>query len=93
MFTDSSPINFLFQVAPLPTNTQTIYGQGEASFHSYKSTLRRQIIGRTSLLDDVLTTLENCARIIQQDQAHVMAGGEETQWVIILFCFADVEFG
>lgn len=74
-----SPIDFLFQTPPLPIQSQTIHGQGEASLHKYKHTLQRQIIGRTTLLDDVLATLENCARTIQDDLAHVMAGGDETR--------------
>lgn len=80
---DCSPIDFLFQTPPLPIQSQTIHGQGEASLHKYKHTLQRQIIGRTTLLDDVLATLENCARTIQDDLAHVMAGGDETRWVEI----------
>ena len=81
---DASPMDFLFQAAPLPIHTQTIHGQGEASFHKYKNTLRRQIVGRTALLDDVLAILENCTKTIQQDLAHVIAGGDETRWVEIV---------
>jgi hypothetical protein len=83
---DSFSVNFLFQPTPFPIHSQTTFGQGEVSFQKYKSTLRRQIIGRTTLLDDVLATLENCARTIKQDLSHVMASGDET-WCVLKSCF------
>ncbi|KAG5650993.1 hypothetical protein H0H81_010293 [Sphagnurus paluster] len=74
-----SPVQFLFQTPLLPTLSQAGMGQADASFQKYKASLRRQLLGRSTLLDDVLATLENCARTIRQDLAHVMASGEETR--------------
>ena len=87
----SSPVDFLFRATSPPIHPQIAYGQGETFFQKYKSTLRRQIIGRTTLLDDVLATLENCARTIQQDLSHVIDGGDETRWVETLLYLAGVE--
>ncbi|KAG6841748.1 hypothetical protein C0991_007077 [Blastosporella zonata] len=73
---EASPVGFLFQAPPTPSSTQTGLGPGDTSFQKYTSSLRRQLVGRTAMLDDVLATLESCARTIRQDLAHVMAGAE-----------------
>ncbi|KAF8078884.1 Vps51/Vps67 domain-containing protein [Lyophyllum atratum] len=78
----TSPVDFLFQAPPLPTLSQTGLGPVNASLQKYKTSLRRQLVGRTSLLDDVLATLESCARTIRKDLAHVMAGGDETRELV-----------
>ncbi|KAJ7225342.1 Vps51/Vps67 domain-containing protein [Mycena pura] len=69
---DNSPIEFLFNAAPLPVFTGL--GPVDSSFQKYKATLRRQLLGRTSLLDGVLATLENCVRSLQRDLSVVRAG-------------------
>ncbi len=62
----------LFQTPPLPTASSL--GPIDASFQKYKSTLRKQLLGRTTLLDDLLRVLENCARSIQHDLSQVLIG-------------------
>ncbi|KAK7064081.1 hypothetical protein R3P38DRAFT_2492769 [Favolaschia claudopus] len=72
---DTSPIDFLFTAPPLPVLPGL--GPADSSFQKYKGSLRRQLLGRTSLLDSVLATLENCARSLQRDLAVVLGGGDE----------------
>ncbi|RDB29071.1 Conserved oligomeric Golgi complex subunit 1 [Hypsizygus marmoreus] len=72
----ASPVDLLFHAPPLPTSTQASLGLVDTSFQKYKASLRRQIVGRTSLLDEVLATLESCARTIQQDLAYVTGVGD-----------------
>ncbi|KAK0208784.1 Vps51/Vps67 domain-containing protein [Desarmillaria ectypa] len=64
-------IDNLFQTPPLPTAS---LGPMDASFQKYKSTLRKQLLGRTTLLDDLLQVLESCARSIQHDLSQVLTG-------------------
>ncbi|KAG6814110.1 hypothetical protein H0H92_002105 [Tricholoma furcatifolium] len=68
------------EAAP-PAPSQTSLGAVDTSFPKYTNSLRRQLVGRTALLDDVLATLESCARTIRQDLAHVMAGAESPDLV------------
>ncbi|KAG5647782.1 hypothetical protein DXG03_008505 [Asterophora parasitica] len=79
---EASPVDFLFQAPALPTLSQGGLVSADASFQKYKASLRRQLVGRTSLLHDVLATLENCARTIRQDLAHVMANSEATRELV-----------
>ncbi|KAK0456031.1 hypothetical protein EV421DRAFT_1749997 [Armillaria borealis] len=65
-------IDNLFQTPPLPTASSL--GPIDASFQKYKSTLRKQLLGRTTLLDDLLRILENCARSVQHDLSQVLTG-------------------
>jgi hypothetical protein len=65
----------LFQVPQLPVLSQAGFGVKETSSQKYEATLRRQLVGRTLLLNAVLITLENCARALQQDLSHVLVGG------------------
>ena len=39
----------------------------ETAFQKYQSALKRQLVGRSSRLDDIISTLEKCARTIQHD--------------------------
>ncbi|KAJ7705997.1 hypothetical protein B0H17DRAFT_1192554 [Mycena rosella] len=73
--TDASPVDFLFNAPPLPVFPGL--GPVDSSFQKYKASLRRQLLGRTSLLDSVLATLESCARSLQRDLAIVLAGKDE----------------
>ncbi|KAJ7110035.1 hypothetical protein C8R44DRAFT_986032 [Mycena epipterygia] len=73
--TDTSPVEFLFSAPPLPVFPGL--GPVDSSFRKYKASLRRQLLGRTSLLDSVLATLENCARSLQRDLSVVLAGKDE----------------
>ena len=90
---ESPPLAFLFQAPPLPTPSQANYGMVDAFLQKYKDALRRQIAGRTSLLDGVLTTLENCAKTIQQDFSYIISGGDEIQWVPVSRYLHGVDWG
>ncbi|KAJ6621177.1 hypothetical protein B0H10DRAFT_2353252 [Mycena sp. CBHHK59/15] len=80
--TDTSPVNFLFNSPPLPVFPGL--GPVDSSFHKYRASLRRQLIGRTSLLDSVLATLEKCARSLQRDLSLGLTGDdEETRRVVV----------
>jgi hypothetical protein len=72
---DASPVDFLFTAPPLPVFPGL--GPVDSSFQKYKASLRRQLIGRTSLLDSVLATLESCARSLQRDLSVVLGGNDE----------------
>jgi hypothetical protein len=72
---DTSRVEFLFNAPPLPVFPGL--GPVDSSFQKYKASLRRQLLGRTSLLDSVLATLESCARSIQRDLSVVLGGEDE----------------
>ncbi|KAJ6503353.1 Vps51/Vps67 domain-containing protein [Mycena vitilis] len=72
---DTSPVEFLFTAPPLPVFPGM--GPVDSSFQKYKTSLRRQLLGRTTLLDSVLATLESCARSLQNDLSVVLAGDDE----------------
>ncbi|KAJ7361559.1 Vps51/Vps67 domain-containing protein [Mycena albidolilacea] len=72
---DASPVDFPFTAPPLPVFPGL--GPVDSSFQKYKASLRRQLIGRTSLLDSVLATLESCARSLQRDLSVVLGGNDE----------------
>jgi hypothetical protein len=72
---DASPVDFLFNAPPLPVFPGL--GPIDSSFQKYKASLRRQLLGRTSLLDSVLATLESCARSLQRDLSVVLGGKDE----------------
>ncbi|KAF8922040.1 hypothetical protein CPB85DRAFT_18175 [Mucidula mucida] len=68
---DALPMQNLFQNPPLTSMAPT--GPADASFQKYKSSLRKQLLGRTALLDEVLKTLESCARALQHDMTQVLS--------------------
>ncbi|KAJ6575299.1 hypothetical protein B0H19DRAFT_933515 [Mycena capillaripes] len=72
---NTSPVEFLFTAPPLPVFPGL--GPVDSSFQKYKTSLRRQLLGRTSLLDSVLATLESCARSLQRDLSVVLGGNDE----------------
>ncbi|KAJ6604838.1 hypothetical protein DFH09DRAFT_898123 [Mycena vulgaris] len=71
----ASPVDFLFSAPPLPVFPGL--GPVDSSFQKYKASLQRQLLGRTSLLDSVLATLESCARSLQRDLSVVLSGKDE----------------
>ncbi|KAL1683766.1 Vps51/Vps67 domain-containing protein [Schizophyllum commune] len=75
---DSSPLEFLFQAPPLPAVAQMGSNHGDGLFHKYKTSLRYQLLGRTTLLNDVLSALEDCARTLQQSFAHITGHASDT---------------
>ncbi|KAJ7207386.1 hypothetical protein B0H12DRAFT_1195590 [Mycena haematopus] len=72
---ETSPVDFLFTAPPLPILPGL--GPVDSSFQKYKASLRRQLLGRTSLIDSVLATLESCARVLQRDLSVVLGEGDE----------------
>ncbi|KAF7339319.1 hypothetical protein MSAN_02145500 [Mycena sanguinolenta] len=72
---ETSSVDFLFTAPPLPTLPGL--GPVDSSFQKYKASLRRQLLGRTSLIDSVLATLESCARVLQRDLSVVLGGDDE----------------
>lgn len=71
---DMSPLDFLFQSPSVPILPHTIKSFVDTPFQKYQLTLKRQLLGRSAQLDDVLSALEHCARTIQQDFLIVKAG-------------------
>lgn len=82
---ERTSVGFLFQVPPIPVSSQISSAPSDSSFQKYKATLRKQLLGRTSLLDGVLRTLEDCAKSLQHDVSQVLSGtGDDTRWVPLL---------
>jgi hypothetical protein len=82
---DSSPVEHLFAATPLPTLSQGGFGSSLVSlpFQKYKSTLQRQIGGRTVFLDDILSPLESSAKVLQRDFSQAATGdGADTRLVV-----------
>ncbi|KAL0068677.1 hypothetical protein AAF712_004393 [Marasmius tenuissimus] len=79
---DASPIRLLFQSPPLPTSS---VGGGtlDMSFQKYRSTLSKQLLGRTPLLDDMLGDIEASAQTIHHDLHHVLGKDDLTSGAII----------
>ncbi|KAF8973530.1 hypothetical protein BDZ97DRAFT_1648009 [Flammula alnicola] len=79
----TSPVDFLFQPPPIPTVSQTVKSFVDTPFQKYQISLKRQLVGRSSQLDTVLSTLEQCARAIQQDFLHLRANGDDKTKTLI----------
>ncbi|KAF9459829.1 hypothetical protein BDZ94DRAFT_1198976 [Collybia nuda] len=73
---------FLFQAPPLPLLSHTSTRPTDVFFQKYKTSLRRQIVGRVSLLDELLSILERCATTIQQDLSRIKSSGNEAQEIV-----------
>src|SRR6266540_4111109 len=71
-----STTDFLFSPLPIPVLSQT-KSFVEIPFQRYQLALKRQLVGRSSELDSVLLTLEECARTIQLDLAIVKGPDNE----------------
>ncbi|KDQ31074.1 hypothetical protein PLEOSDRAFT_1111659 [Pleurotus ostreatus PC15] len=68
---DLDSTGFLFQAPPLPVLHSA--STSLESFRKYKSRLQQQLEYRTALLDEVLSTLENCAKSLQRDLACIQS--------------------
>ncbi|KAF9056119.1 hypothetical protein BJ165DRAFT_479792 [Panaeolus papilionaceus] len=62
-----STIDILFQSPPIPMITQSTKHFSDAPFQKYQASLKRQLIGRSAQLEELLSSIENCARVIQND--------------------------
>ena len=93
---DISPLDFLFQSPSIPIFSQTTKSFGDTPFQKYQLTLKRQLIGRSAQLEDILSALEHCARTIQHDLSIVksgIGGDEKTRSVLFsspLYFFYNV---
>ncbi|TFY70549.1 hypothetical protein EVG20_g2465 [Dentipellis fragilis] len=66
---DASPVDYLFQAPPTPSNFESSIGVSKitSSFKKYELALRRQVNGRTPLLDKVMTSIESRAESLRKD--------------------------
>jgi hypothetical protein len=69
-------VDFLFQPPPIPVLPQTVKSFVDTPFQKYQLSLKRQLVCRSTQLDSVISTLEQCARAIQYDFFHLKAGGD-----------------
>ncbi|KAF9074806.1 hypothetical protein BDP27DRAFT_1286851 [Rhodocollybia butyracea] len=76
---DASPMAHLFDSPPLPTVSQL----EEMPLQKYRTSLQRQLVGRVSLLDNVLRTLEKCAAALQEDLLQVLHGDDSDTFSLI----------
>lgn len=85
---DNSPVDFLFQPPPIPILSQTVKSFVDTPFQKYQLSLKRQLVGRSMQLDSVLSTLEHCARTIQQDLFHLRTNADDkTRFVFSIHLF------
>ncbi|KAK2461556.1 hypothetical protein APHAL10511_006019 [Amanita phalloides] len=68
------PLSYLFQIPPLPQNSQLGFGSKVNPFEKHYSALRNRLLHRTRLVDSVMGTLESCARAIQEDISSMLNG-------------------
>ncbi|KAF8632950.1 hypothetical protein AX15_001554 [Amanita polypyramis BW_CC] len=68
------PVDNLYFPPPMPQHSQLGLGSKINPFEKHYSALRKRLARRTRLLDDVIATLESCARSIQGDISS-MSGG------------------
>ncbi|KAF9814523.1 hypothetical protein IEO21_05074 [Rhodonia placenta] len=78
---DVQPVQYLFEQAPLPSASQVGLNLSSAasSFQRYKTTLQRQLHGRTPLIDDILNTVERYARELHEDIDAVRSRDEDSR--------------
>lgn len=90
LFVVNSPVNYLFNTVPLSILSQPSTGF-DSSLKSYRSSLEHQLLGRTALLDSVLSTLEQCARHIHEEVSLMRSGSRnEAGYAVVLFaCFSS----
>ena len=65
-----------------------------APFKRYKAGLRRQLRGRTPLLDDVLNALEESARRLEEDMSAMHASHPEGRYAVFTAsCLSNLNSG
>lgn len=81
-------MDFLFQPPPIPILSQTVKSFVDTPFQKYQLSLKRQLVGRSVQLDSVLSTLEHCAKTIQQDLLHLRTNADDkTRFVLLIDLF------
>ena len=64
---------------PLQSTVQLGPAQANASLKRYKAALRRQVDGRTPLLEKVLSPLETCSEALRKDVKSLKSHDDETK--------------
>ena len=84
---DMSPETFLFQPPPIPVLSQTVKSFVDTPFQRYQLSLKKQLVNRSSRLDSVISTLEQCAKTIQLDFSQLKANtnGKSTFVALLMF--------
>ncbi|KZP25394.1 hypothetical protein FIBSPDRAFT_1041536 [Athelia psychrophila] len=70
---DESTVEQLFAPSPLPAVSRMGTGSSpiNSTFQKYKSSLQRQMCGRTAMLDEIIGPLESHAESLQQDFSRI----------------------
>ena len=64
---------------PLQSTVQLGPTQANASLKRYKAALRRQVVGRTPLLEKTLASLETCSEALHKDIRSLKSHDDETR--------------
>lgn len=64
---------------PLQSTVQLGPTQANASLKRYKAALRRQVVGRTPLLENTLSPLEACSGALHKDLKSLKSHDDETK--------------
>jgi hypothetical protein len=64
---------------PLQSTVQLGPAQANASLKRYKAALRRQVVGRTPLLEKTLSPLEDCSEALHKDFRSLKSHDDETK--------------
>ena len=65
---------------PLQSTIQLGPAQANASLKRYKAALRRQVVGRTPLLEKTLSPLEDCSEALHKDLRSLKSHDDGTKW-------------
>jgi hypothetical protein len=83
-FVGALSVPFLLRAPSPPLSTSINIGSSQASaLRKYKSALRRQVAGRTHLLEQVLKPIEMCAESLQKDLKSLKAEDDDTRLVAV----------
>ncbi|KAF8347098.1 Vps51/Vps67 domain-containing protein [Amanita rubescens] len=74
-----SPMGYLYHIPSIPQHSQLGLGSKHNPFEKHYSALRKRLLHRTRLLDNVMGTLETCARSIQDDISSMSSGAEDSR--------------
>lgn len=81
---DNSFLDYLFTNVPLPTLSQSAIDY-DSPLRKYQISLKQQLLGRTTTVDNVLGSLEQCARHVHEDISLIRAGSRnEAKYELLL---------
>jgi len=72
-------MGYLYHIPPIPQHSQLGLGSKHNPFEKHYSALRKRLLHRTRLLDNVMGALETCARSIQDDISSMSGGAEDNR--------------